>query len=255
MKWTPEQYHKFQSERFAPFEDLMALIERRNGMRVVDLGCGTGELTERIADALAGCTVLGIDSSPEMLAKASPRERDDMTFEQRQIEDVEEEWDLIVSNAALHWVDDHPTLLQRLAGRLRANGQLAVQLPSNHRHLAYTTIRDVAGQPPFREALGGWVRESPVLEVDQYATILYESGLEELVVFEKVYPHVLENADAVAEWVSGTVLLPYFERMDSATNEEFMRRYRERLREQFPESPVFYPFRRTFFSARKPGWS
>ena len=74
-------------------------------------------------------------------------------------------------------------------------------------------------------------------------------GAEEIVVFEKIYPHILENADAIAEWTSGTLLVPYMERLPESLREPFMERYRTRLRESYPQTPVFYGFRRTLFSA------
>src|SRR3972149_2610153 len=71
MPWDPERYEQFERERYAPFDDLSGLVEVREGLRVIDLGCGTGELTRRLADALPESAVLGIDSSPEMLARAA----------------------------------------------------------------------------------------------------------------------------------------------------------------------------------------
>ena len=73
MPWNPEQYHQFQAARSAPFEDIVALIAVRDGLRAVDLGCGTGELTRRLADRLPGCDMLGLDNSPEMLERAGAR--------------------------------------------------------------------------------------------------------------------------------------------------------------------------------------
>src|SRR5579885_2252569 len=108
MPWNPERYHQFQRERAAPFEDALALVERREGLSVIDLGCGTGELTRRLADALPGSNVLGIDSSPEMLAKAKPLERPGLLFEQRAIQEVEGAWDVVFSHAVIQWLDDHP---------------------------------------------------------------------------------------------------------------------------------------------------
>ena len=75
VPWDPEQYRRFQNERFAPFDDLIRLIEVRGGQRVVDLGCGTGELTSRLQELLPDSAVLGIDSSPQMLARAQPLTR------------------------------------------------------------------------------------------------------------------------------------------------------------------------------------
>ncbi len=252
MPWNPDLYRKFEKERFAPFDDLLALVNRRAGIDVIDLGCGTGELTRRLADALPESRVLGIDSSAEMLAKAESQSRMGLRFEQSSIEAVEGKWDLVFSNAAVQWVEDHPDLIPRLLSLVRPGGQLVVQMPSNHNSFAHTTIRQIASESPFREALNGWNRQSPVLSLDTYADLLYANGGEDLVVFEKVYPHVLENADAVREWTRGTALVPYLERLPEALQSAFLDRYTECLRSHWPASPVFYGFRRILFAATVP---
>ena len=252
MPWNPDTYHKFQSERFAPFDDLLRLVKRREGLRVVDLGCGTGELTSRLADYLPGSEVTGLDSSPEMLAQAEGLARPGLKFERQAIEDVAGEWDLIFSHAAIQWVDNHHELVPRLLSLVAPGGQLAVQLPSNHSHPTHTIIREIAGQEPFRTALGGWSRTAPVLNISEYAELLYRHGGRDLEVFEKVYAHTLEDAEALVEWTSGTVLVPYFEKLPATLHEQFLEIYRARLRAMWPGSPVFYPFQRTLFSAVRP---
>ena len=251
MPWSPERYHQYRNERFAPFEDLLALVKIRDGLKVVDLGCGTGELTRRLADNLPGSEVVGIDSSPEMLERARPQARDRLRFELASIEKVEGAWDLVFSHAALQWVDDHRSLIPRLLSLVLPNGQLVVQLPSNHEHPTHTLIREIAAEEPFVSALGGWNRLSPVLNISEYAELLYEHGGHELTVFEKVYPGLLTDSDALAQWTEGTALVPYFERLPEKLREMVMARYREKLAALFPSSPVFYPFRRTLFAATR----
>jgi trans-aconitate 2-methyltransferase len=249
MPWNPEQYRRFQADRFAPFEDLLGLVNVRAGMRVVDLGCGTGELTRRLADVLPESEVTGVDSSPEMLEQARALAGERLRFEFGTIEAAAGSWDLVFSHAAIHWVDDHGSLVPRLLSLVRPGGQLAVQLPSNHTHPTHTLIAEVAAEEPYRSALGGWNRQSPVLSISEYAELLYESGGGEITVFEKVYPSLLDDADALAEWTRGTTLVPYLERLPEQLKEPFMERYRERLRALYPRGPVFYPFRRTLFAA------
>ncbi|HYY57970.1 MAG TPA: methyltransferase domain-containing protein, partial [Pyrinomonadaceae bacterium] len=230
MPWNPDRYRQFQRERFQPFDDLLRLVKRSEGMSVVDLGCGTGELTARLADELPASDVTGIDSSAEMLARAGEQHaRRGLRFEKGSIETLEGEWDLVFSHAALHWVEDHRSLIPRLFRMVRPGGQLAVQVPSNHGHASHTLITEIAGEEPFRRALGGWTQPSFVLSIEAYAELLYEQGAEQIVVFEKVYPHVLESSDAIADWTRGTTLVPYFERLAEELREPFMRRYRERL--------------------------
>ncbi len=249
MSWNPEIYHKFQRERFAPFEDLLSLLVIAKGLKVIDLGCGTGELTEMLAERLPDSEVLGIDSSPEMLEHAKSKEKPGLRFELGSIEELKGEWDLVFSNAAIQWVKDHVSLIPKLISSVRPGGQLAVQLPSNHNHITQSLIHEIAKEEPFAEALGGWTRTSHVLSIRQYAELLYESGGINIVVFEKLFPHVLKDADAVVDWLSGTMLLSYFERLPKRLHGQFRQRYVSRLKEIHPLKPIFYTFQRIFLSA------
>lgn len=253
MPWDPERYEQFKKERAAPFEDVLRMVRVRPGVRVVDLGCGTGELTRRLADALPDSDVLGLDSSAEMLAKAEQFARPGLRFEQGDIATFGGEWDLVMSNAALQWLPDHESLIPKLFSLLRPGGQLVVQVPSNFSHATHTLIDELAGEELFRSGLGGWGLDwstsRPVLSIEQYGALLYAQGATEIVSLEKAYPHVLPDADALADWMSGTALVPYMERLPAELQEPFMERYRSRLRETFPQRPVFYAFRRTLFSS------
>lgn len=251
MTWNPEQYHKFQSERFAPFDDLVKLVNVKPSMNVIDLGCGTGELTRRLADMLPDSDVLGIDSSPEMLAKTESQVRSGLRFEQQDLTEVQDSFDLVFSNAVIQWVPDHHALIPKLISMVKPGGQLVVQLPSNHDHPSHVFVRDIAGEEPYRTALDGWVRRPPVLTIFEYAELLYQHGGPELTIYEKAYPHMLENSDGLAEWTSGTLLVPYFAKLPEDLKDDFMAEYRKRLKARWPESPVFYPFRRTLFSVTR----
>src|SRR3990172_7044706 len=251
MPWDPDRYHQFWKERSAPFEDLFAMIKVREGLRVVDLGCGTGELTRELAEPLPDSEVLGIDVSPEMLARTKEHERPGLRFEHAAIESVDGQWDGVFSHAAIQWVDDHRALVPRLLSLVRPGGQLVVQLPSNHRHFTQTSVIEIAQDQPFHQALNGWVRQWPTLAIEEYAGLLFEQGATDITVLEKVYQHILEDADAVADWMSGTALVPYFERLQDCVREQFMETYRERLRARWPLGPVFFPFRRTLFAATR----
>lgn len=252
MKWNPDIYLKFAAERSAPFDDLVALIHKRPGLDVVDLGCGTGELTCRLAALLADCRVTGIDSSAAMLAKARERQPPGNTdFRLQDISSLSGEWDVIFSNAVFHWLDDHASLIARLFSLLRLSGQLIVQIPNNTSFPSHTCIVETASEEPFRNALDGWTRSSPVLPLDDYARILYECGAAEMTVMEKVYPHLVTDSDAIADWTSATTLLPYFERLPEDLHLPFMKSYRAKLHAIWPEGPVLFTFRRILIAATK----
>jgi trans-aconitate 2-methyltransferase len=126
-------------------------------------------------------------------------------------------------------------------------------MPSNHYHSSHRLIIETAQESPFAEALGGWTRAAPVLRIDEYASMLHALGATNITVFEKVYAHVLDDADAIVDWTRGTALVPYIERLPDELRSSFLDRYRAKMRASFPEQPVFYPFRRTLFAASRPG--
>ncbi|MEO7507261.1 MAG: methyltransferase domain-containing protein, partial [Pyrinomonadaceae bacterium] len=242
MPWNPDIYAKFKTQRYLPFQDLMAMVNVRSGLRVIDLGCGNGDLTRRLADKLPGSDVLGIDSSAEMLVAAAQHSRPGLRFEQRTIEEIDGEFDLIFSHAAIQWVPDHRELLPKLLAKLTAGGQLTVQIPANFKHPTHTLIEAVADEEPFHTAFNGYQKEFYVLGIDDYAEILNQAGGQQLTVMSKIYPHYLESSDQLAEWMSGTALIPYVERLPREHHDAFMDRYRDRLRQVFPGSPVFFGF-------------
>jgi len=135
---------------------------------------------------------------------------------------------------------------------VRPGGQLVVQVPSNFDHPTHTIIEEIGAKEPFRAALDGWAHTWPVLSAETYAELLFAQGATDITVFEKIYPHVLEDADALADWMSGTALVSYFERLPERLHEPFVARYRERLRQRFPSNPVFFGFRRILFAATQP---
>ena len=85
VDWNPAQYERFRDERARPFFDLLDLVQPRPEMRVVDLGCGTGELTRELHRRLAARETIGIDNSPAMLAKSAAFAGDGLRFEQGDI--------------------------------------------------------------------------------------------------------------------------------------------------------------------------
>jgi len=253
MAWNPGVYNQFKSERFAPFFDLLALVEPASNMRVIDLGCGTGELTRKLSDAMPGSTVLGIDSSREMLADSKAFVNAHLQFEQRSIEEQVKDprkWDLVFSNAAIHWVDDHATLLPKLAAMVNPGGQLAIQIPNQQQNAANLILAQLAGQSPYKESLKNWNRPSPVLSIDEYARLLFSAGAEHMNLFEKIYPIIADDSIALYDWVSGTALIPYLEKMAEEHKPIFIADFKETLKMKFPESPLFYPFRRILMQAK-----
>jgi trans-aconitate 2-methyltransferase len=253
--WDPAQYERFSDERSAPFFDLLALVEPCMGGQVVDLGCGTGELTRVLHERSGASSTLGIDTSEAMLERSKAHAGGGLRFELGDIAGwvPAEPVDVVFSNAALHWVDDHPALVARLTAALRPGGQLAVQVPANHDHASHLVAERVAAEEPFRGALGGYVRRSPVLTPERYAVLLHRLGYESQHVRMQVYLHLLADPGAVVDWVKGTLLTDYKRRLPDGLYEDFVARYRELLLVELGEDRPFpFTFKRVLLWGRLP---
>jgi len=247
--WNPAQYGKFAREREQPFYDLLALVRPAADMRVVDLGCGTGKLTRELHQRLHARETIGIDRSQRMLDQAgATASTPGLRFEVGDIEsfpDGAADYDLVFSNAALHWVEDHETRLARLAAALAPRGQLAVQMPAMHDEIAHLVAADIFATARYQAASGGWQKPQPVLSPSAYATLMFRLGFSDPSVRLIVYPHVLSGPDEVVEWVKGTLLAEYSRHLPPDVFEQFLAEYRARLLAQLgDERPFLFPFKR-----------
>lgn len=241
MTWSPEQYQRFKDERKQPFLDLVAMVERRPRMRVVDLGCGTGELTRELHETLGALETVGIDDSDTMLLKSGHFEGEMLRFERGNIEAFvsDEPYDLVFSNAAMHWIAGHEQLIPKLTNFLSMDGQIAIQMPANDTHPSHAIAAEVA------KDFGVSPRPAYVLEPERYADLLHRLGYKRQHVRMQIYGHVLPSTDDVVEWVRGALLTYYQSQLSPEKFEEFLSAYRAKLIGALGEHrPFFYTYKR-----------
>lgn len=255
--WDPVQYGRYSDERTRPFHELLARVGADRPERVVDLGCGDGALTATLVDRWPEATVVGVDSSESMLAAAAVRAMPRLTFALGTIED----WrpagpvDVLVSNAALHWVSDHQEQLPRLVGSLAPDGWLAVQVPGNGDAPSHALLAELRRSPRWRDRLGAGAGRWPdTLDPAAYVDLLARLGCT-VDAWETTYAHVLAGPDPVLDWVRGTALRPVLARLSSAEVTDLETEYGELLRSAYPAEPygTVVPFRRVFVVARAKG--
>ncbi len=238
--WNPEQYERFKEERRQPFRDLLTLIEHRPRMRMADLGCGTGEITRELHDHLGAEETLGIDNSETMLLKTSAFGGEMLRFEKGDIEAyvADHPFDLVFSNAALHWVPDHEKLITRLASFLTPHGQIAIQMPANDDHPSHVIAGHVA------KSMGVEPRRDYLLPPEKYAQLFHHLGFKRQHVRLQVYGHELPSSRNVVEWVRGALLTDYEQRLGDAWP-RYLETYTTRLIEELGDvHPYFYTYKR-----------
>jgi len=123
-RWTSETYRKNAAYVPALGAAVLELLNPRPGERILDLGCGEGSLTERIA--AAGASVVGVDVSEEMVAGARARGLDARVMDAVRLP-FDGEFDAVFSNAALHWVRDHDAMLAGVYRALKAGGRFVAE--------------------------------------------------------------------------------------------------------------------------------
>ena len=250
--WQPDQYARFRAEREQPFYDLLDLVVPVPGGRVVDLGCGTGVLTRVLHEQTRAAETVGVDRSESMLHQSAEHAGDGVRFQRGDIAEFSDSGlDVVFANASIQWVPDHAALFPRLASTLGTGGQLAVQMPANEDHPSHAVAREVAQESPHAEALGGFVYRHSIESPEWYAEQFARIGFAEQHVRVQVYLHRLPGPEGVVEWVKGSLLTGYRDRMPAEDYEAFLTDYRKRLMSLLPdERPFLYPFKRVLLWGR-----
>ncbi len=247
VRWDPAQYGRFAAERGRAFVDLTARVDATAPRHVVDVGCGSGELTGLLAQRWPTAVVEGIDSSPEMIEAA---DAPGVTFTVADAANWQptSDVDVVVSNAVLHWIPRHQELMAQWAAALPSGGWLAVQVPRNFELSSHALMRRLAEHRRWAPELRNVIAQAdPIASPESYARLLLDAGMV-ADVWETTYVHVLQGDDPVLEWVRGTGLRPLLAALSPADAEEFATELAAELRKAYPPGPhgTMYPFRRLF---------
>ncbi|WP_197382909.1 trans-aconitate 2-methyltransferase [Mycolicibacterium mengxianglii] len=252
--WNPDVYLAFADHRGRPFFDLTTRIDCRQPRRVVDLGCGPGNLTQTLAQRWPDAALEAVDDSPEMVAAARERGIDAVLGDVTTWTPAPDT-DVVICNAVLHWVPGHTELVTRWARALAPGSWLAFQVPGNFDAPSHQAMLAVARREPFAEALrdmpfqGGEVVQTP----SRYAGLLTDAGCT-VDAWETTYVHELTGATPVLDWITGSALTAVKSRLSEEAWQQYRHALTPLLAEAYPARPdgrTFFPFRRIFVVARK----
>ncbi|MEQ0560976.1 trans-aconitate 2-methyltransferase [Amycolatopsis sp. NEAU-NG30] len=251
--WDPDKYLDYADLRARPFHDLVARIGATEPRRVVDLGCGPGNLTVSLRDRWPSATLECSDSSPEMVKAARARGLDAALLDVRDWTPAPDT-DVVVSNAVLQWVPDHGSLLRRWAASLPTGAYLAIQVPGNFAAPSHVLTRELAASPAWASRLAEVVlrEDDAVLSPLGYANLLADAGCG-VDAWETTYVQPLRGPSPVLEWITGTALRPIRAELTDEEWARFRADLAPRLDEAYPPRPdgtTWFEFRRVFVVAQ-----
>jgi len=254
MSWNPQQYLKFGGERLRPAHDLVARVPLDAPRHVVDLGCGPGNVTAILRERWPHAHLVGVDNSTAMLERARVA-LPDVTWTLADLAQwaPEAPVDLLLSNAALHWLDDHPSLFPRLVRHLTPGGVLAVQMPAAHQAPSHQIGYDLAESARWRDRLQPLVRRQPILELEAYYAILrpHVSSVE---IWSTEYLQALTGDNPVAEFTKGSFIGVWLSALADQDARAFEAEYRQLIAAAYPKTSdgvTLFPFQRLFLIARR----
>jgi trans-aconitate 2-methyltransferase len=250
--WNPDVYLAFADHRGRPFFDLLSRVGAEKPRRVVDLGCGPGNLTETLAQRWPDAIVEAWDSSPEMVEAARERGVDAHVGDVRTWT-PQPDTDVLVSNATLQWVPEHAELLVRWADQLNAGSWIGMQVPGNFDAPSHRAVRELARRDQWSEPLRDFpFREGQVEDPSGYAELLSDAGCT-VDAWETTYIHDLSGEHPVLEWITGTALRPVKSRLTDEQWAQFRQELIPMLDAAYPvrsDGKTFFPFRRIFVVAQ-----
>jgi trans-aconitate 2-methyltransferase len=252
--WSPSQYLRFEDERSRPARDLLAQVPLVAPRRIVDIGCGPGNSTELLAARYPEAEVIGLDSSPEMLAAARKR-LPECAFVEADITAwrPDEPVNLLFANAVLQWVPDHLAVLARLFGGLAPGAALAVQMPDNLREPSHALMHAVAANGPWMARFAAPIVREEIPPPSAYYD-LFASSAARIDIWHTVYQHPLDGPAAIVDWVRATGLRPYLARLEEGDHAAFLAEYESELARAYPpltDGKVLFRFPRLFVVATR----
>ena len=235
---------------------LIAELRLRGDEAVLDLGCGDGLLTARLAQHVPRGRVVGIDASRNMLEAARPLATDRLAFRCLDIDslDYESEFDLVVSNAALHWIKDHRRLLENVHRALRPGGACRFNFAADGNCSHFNrVVQELMAEARYAQAFVGfeWPWFMPRLE--EYESLLSSGPFSSHRVWGENADRSFPDAGAMTAWIDQPSLVPFLRCLSGDERQAFRDATVERMLHltRRPGGTQFETFRRIHVMARR----
>jgi trans-aconitate 2-methyltransferase len=240
-KWDAEDYLNFSSEQQKWGRELIAKLNLKEDDEVLDIGCGNGKITAEISLKVEKGHVTGIDNSEPMIQSAKknfpPSEYQNLSFEVCDAREIyfQEQFNVVFSNAALHWVDDHKKVLNGISKSLKPGGRILLQFGGKgNAAQAFLIINEIIKDEKWGEYFQDLKFPYNFPGENEYSDMISKSGLnvKRVQLIEKDMMH--EGETGFAGWVR-TTWLPYTSRIPENEREKFITQIVKRYVEKFPK--------------------
>ena len=251
-----KKYEKASTHQKEWGTKLIAELGLHGSERVLDLGCGDGALTLQMAELLPQGEAVGIDASKGMIDAAYLKARENLRFLLMDINDLAfvEHFDIVFSNATLHWIRDHRRLLQNVRRTLHAGGRLRFNFAGdgNCSHF-FKVIREATALEEFKKYFLEFEWPWYMPPVDEYLALVESSGLHDARVWGENADRYFPDEEAMIRWIDQPSLVPLLAHVADRDKESFrgfvVRRMIEETKED--DGRCFETFRRINVLATK----
>ena len=236
---------------------LIAELGLRGDERILDVGCGDGSLTRTLAAGLPRGSVVGIDASVQMIdAARRVQQPPSLRFLHLDVLDADfrDEFDVVFSNAALHWVHDHRRLLGVLHRAVRPGGAIRLNFAGDGNcSRLIAVLHELMAEPPYPPAFRGFTWPWTMPAVDRYERLVAEVPFAAARVWGEVADRHFPSVEAMVGWIDQPSLVPFRQHLAPATAERFRDAVVARMtaRACEPDGRCFETFRRINVLARK----
>ncbi|MBQ6782474.1 MAG: methyltransferase domain-containing protein [Acholeplasmatales bacterium] len=248
-KWDSNTYSKFIEERHRPSKDLISRLNDHKN--ILDIGSGPGNSTYELYKKYNNANIIGAEADDNMLLKAN-NNYPNLRFIKAFMPDDFNKFglfDLIYSNACIHWIENQELLFNEIFNHLEDNGVVAIQIPltqeSEFYKMLYKLIDDK--YPELKN-----INNFHNLDKYGYYNLLNKIGFKKIEIWETTYVHHVNNIDDIITWYSGSGLKPYLDRIND--KEMFINDLKELINKKYTmldDGTYFLLMPRLFFIANK----
>jgi len=251
-----KKYEKASTHQKEWGAKLISELALKGHERVLDLGCGDGANTVMVADLLPGGKVIGIDASKGMIEAAKPKAKDNLTFVLMDINEISfvEEFDVIYSNATLHWIKDHVRLLKNVRIALRKGGLVRFNFAGDGNcSNFFRVIREAMKHEKYSSYFSDFSWPWYMPKISEYAQLVNKSALKEAKVWDENADRYFPDTEAMIGWLDQPSLVPFMAHVPKPHKADFREYVIDEMIQATRQSDgrCFETFRRINLIARK----